>query len=181
LGKGLARLHLATAEQFGFDHDNYIGLTPQSNGWTRDGHEFFGRQRLGYQGDLAVRRNLLSSGERARLERLIDRLPELTPSQPASLIHGDLWGGNLIAGPGGEPALIDPAAHYGWAEADLAMTALFGGFDPAVYAAYQDCRPLAPGWRERFEIYNLYHLLNHLNLFGGGYHAGVMAVLRRYA
>jgi len=102
------------------------------------------------------------------------------PKQPASLIHGDLWGGNAMAGPQGEPAIIDPAAHYGWAEAELAMTTLFGAFPKNFYSAYQAVRPLAPGFTERFDLYNLYHLLNHLNLFGAGYLSQVTSVLRRY-
>ncbi len=145
-----------------------------------DGHAFFGEQRLLYQGCLALERGLLSAGEMLRLEQLVNRLPELIPLQPASLIHGDLWSGNALSGPGGEPALIDPAAHYGWAEAELAMTALFGGFPGEFYRAYQEAASLEPGWRERFQIYNLYHLLNHLNLFGRGYRTDVVNILQAY-
>ena len=115
------------------------------------------------------------------LERVIDRLPQLIMTQPASLSHGDLWGGNVITGPGGEPVLIDPAAHYGWAEAELAMTSLFGRFDRAVYNAYRSVRPIEPGYEDRFDLYNLYHLLNHLNLFGHGYHEQVMSIVQRYS
>jgi fructosamine-3-kinase len=107
-------------------------------------------------------------------------LCELVPEQPASLLHGDLWSGNAITDDRGSPAIIDPAAYYGWAEADLAMTALFGGFADRFYSAYMETRPLSSGWRERFGLYNLYHLLNHLNLFGRGYYGQVMGVVRKY-
>lgn len=181
LGVQLAALHNITSERFGFEHDNYIGSTPQPNPWTADGHEFFAQHRLRFQGELARKSGLLWGDELTRLEGVISRLPDLIPAQPASLIHGDLWGGNIMAGPRGEPVLIDPAAHYGWAEAELAMTTLFGRLPPAAYRAYTDVRPLAAGYEERFELYNLYHLLNHLNLFGRGYHGQVTTVLRRYA
>ena len=97
------------------------------------------------------------------------------------MIHGDLWSGNAISGPQGEPALIDPAAHYGWAEAELGMTALFGGFSEAFYRAYDEAAGLQAGWRERLPLYNLYHLLNHLNLFGAGYLGQVQGILDRFA
>jgi len=117
----------------------------------------------------------------AQVDSIIRRLPELVPAQPASLLHGDLWSGNVTSGSSGEPALIDPAAHYGWAEAELGMTVLFGGFPPGFYAAYQDARPLPNGWRDRLTLYNLYHLLNHLNLFGAIYLDQVRFVIQRFA
>lgn len=180
-GQQLAGLHNHTDERFGFEHDNYIGSTPQPNTWTDDGYAFFAEQRLGFQAQLAAERGLLSYSEVGQVERISARLAELIPEQPASLIHGDLWGGNAIADVHGQPALIDPAAHYGWAEAELGMTALFGGFGAAFYAAYEEARPLESGYQERFPLYNLYHLLNHLNLFGSGYHGQVKAILDRYA
>lgn len=180
-GRQLAALHDHTADRFGFEHDNYIGSTPQPNPWTEDGYEFFARQRLIYQARLAHSRSLLSKADVRRVERLAARLPELVPLQPASLIHGDLWSGNAVTDDQGRPALIDPAAHYGWGEAELGMTALFGGFPDAFYHAYEETRPLEPGYRGRFPIYNLYHLLNHLNLFGSGYLPQVQSVLQRYA
>jgi fructosamine-3-kinase len=114
-------------------------------------------------------------------EYLAARLADLIPEQPASIIHGDLWSGNVMTNSKGDPAIIDPAAYFGWAEADLAMTSLFGGFPPVFYQAYQEFRPLQPGWRERFPLYNLYHLLNHLNLFGASYREPVMGILENYS
>ncbi|UYN89766.1 MAG: fructosamine kinase family protein [Anaerolineales bacterium] len=180
LGRGLAQLHQHTSPQFGFAHDNYIGSTPQPNGWMADGFAFFAVRRLGYQARLAHSHGLLDADEVAAIQRLAARLPQLVPAQPASLLHGDLWAGNAITDGAGAPALIDPAAHYGWAEAELGMTALFGGFPLEFYAAYEAERPLEPGWRQRLSLYNLYHLLNHLNLFGRSYHAQVIEVVKSY-
>jgi fructosamine-3-kinase len=180
-GRRLAALHNHTNDRFGFAHNNYIGSTPQPNAWTEDGWQFFGEQRLLYQARLANRRGLLARAEVERVERLVTRLAEFIPRQPASLIHGDLWSGNATTNRKGEPAIIDPAAHYGWAEAELAMTALFGSFPEAFYRAYQEVRPLEADFRGRFPIYNLYHLLNHLNLFGSGYLGQVLQILHRFS
>jgi fructosamine-3-kinase len=179
-GRQLAALHNHTSPQFGSDKDNYIGSTPQPNPRQEDGYIFFAEHRLRFQGGLASRRGLLGKGELDHLERLCQRLRDLVPEQPASLIHGDLWSGNAMTDQSGAPAIIDPAAHYGWGEAELAMTALFGAFPDVFYQAYQEVRPLEKGFRERFPIYNLYHLLNHLNLFGSGYWGDVVHILRRY-
>jgi protein-ribulosamine 3-kinase len=180
LGEGLANLHSQEGKRFGFEHDNYIGSTPQPNPWIDDGYEFFAEHRLVYQARLARDKDLLARSDAAQVHRLAERLPELIPQQPASLLHGDLWAGNVISDEGGQPALIDPAAHYGWAEAELGMTTLFGGFDEHFYRAYESARRLDRGWRERLPIYNLYHLLNHLNIFGADYHSQVMRVLSGY-
>jgi fructosamine-3-kinase len=180
LGERLAALHRVTHDRFGFDHDNYIGLTPQPNTWEADGHYFFAEHRLLQLGRRCLERGLLERRDWRQLERLADQLPALIPAQPASRLHGDLWSGNIIPGPDGEACLIDPAAHYGWAEADLAMMTLFGQPPREFFAAYEAARPLAAGYRGRFEVYNVYHLLNHLGLFGGGYREAVEAVLRRY-
>jgi fructosamine-3-kinase len=179
-GRQLAALHNKMGDRFGFEHDNYIGSTPQPNPWTADGYTFFAEQRLLYQAQLARRRNLLDGRETRMVETVVGKLRDLVPEQPACLIHGDLWSGNALADANGNPALIDPAAHFGWAEAELGMTQLFGGFPAAFYGAYEEARPLEAGWQQRLPLYNLYHLLNHLNLFGSGYHAQVMGTLRRY-
>lgn len=179
-GQRLAHLHHHTHSHFGFLHDNYLGSTPQPNQWLEDGFEFFAERRLLFQGRLARERGRLSQAALQKLERLAGRLQNLIPAQPASLLHGDLWGGNVIGGPGGQAYLIDPAAHYGWAEAELAMTTLFGRFPETFYSAYVAVRPLAAGYGARFVIYNLYHLLNHLNLFGESYLGAVEAIIQRY-
>jgi fructosamine-3-kinase len=186
-GRRFARLHRESvreaAEPFGFPHDDYLGATPQPNGWTADWVDFFRRRRLGFQLDLA-REAGRSDDEIDRLgDRLLDHLDEWLdiPEEPACLLHGDLWSGNYLSDDAGEPVLVDPAAYYGHREADLAMTELFGGFDRAFYAAYEAEWPLPPGSPERREIYKLYHLLNHLNLFGRGYRAQCAAILKRFA
>lgn len=181
LGNQLAHVHRQTSPKFGFDHDNYIGSTPQPNSRHTDGYAFFAENRLRFQARLAVERGYLNTDDLEQLESIVAQLKHLIPQQPASLLHGDLWSGNAITDSEGEPALIDPAVHYGWAEAELGMTALFGGFPDRFYLAYLEVHPLQPGWRERFPIYNLYHLLNHLNLFGSGYLGPVRAILRRFS
>lgn len=180
LGRELAVLHLHTNPEFGFQHDNYIGSTPQPNTWCADGFAFFAEHRLLFQARLARRRGLLPPDDLLAVKRLVGRLSHLVPEQPASLLHGDLWSGNVLSTAFGVPALIDPAVYYGWAEAELAMTALFGAFPERFYLAYSEMRPLEKGYRQRFGLYNLYHLLNHLNLFGSGYLADVQAILNRY-
>ncbi len=167
LGRELAALHAHHADAFGWTRDNTIGSTPQPNGWLDDWVRFWRERRLGYQLDLAARH-----GHRLRGgERLLERLDALLAGHvPApSLLHGDLWGGNWAALTDGTPVLFDPAVYHGDREADLAMTELFGGFDPAFYAAYREAAPLADGYAVRRDLYNLYHVLNHVNLFGGSY------------
>ncbi len=180
LGTGLARMHQASTTGFGLAFDNYCGATPQPNSMLPDGHQFFAERRLLYQGRMALDSGLLEYEVLCQLERLCARLPDLVPEQPASLLHGDLWHGNLHADSRGAPVLIDPACYYGWAETDIAMTQLFGGFAAEFYTAYQAQSPLQPGWKQRLGIYNLYHLLNHLNLFGHSYHQQVIQVLKSY-
>jgi fructosamine-3-kinase len=181
LGEQLAALHRCSAPAFGLDHDNFIGGTAQRNGWLSPWPSFFGERRLRPQLELAAAAGRLPSARRRALEGLITRLDQLlgVDGEPA-LIHGDLWGGNLVAAPGGAPALIDPAVSYSHREAELAYTELFGGFSARFYAAYNAAWPLDHGYAERRDLYNLYHLLNHLNLFGESYGAQVDVVLRRY-
>lgn len=179
-GEMLAAQHDHHGPTFGFPADNYCGETRQINTRTKNGHEFFARCRLLPQGQWAFDAGKLDGPALKRLEHLCNRLPELIPEQPPSLIHGDLWTGNLMFAADGKPVLVDPAASWSWAEADLAMTRLFGGFGPSFHRAYTAARPLEPGFEDRVVVYNLYHLLNHLNLFGGAYHSDVMAVLRAF-
>lgn len=177
LGRGLAALHRQSPEGFGLDHDNFIGRLPQPNAPTDDWPSFYRERRLLpmltlARADVALRR---------RFDRLFDRLPELVgPPEPPSRLHGDLWGGNLHVDAEGAPALIDPAVHGGHREIDLAMMKLFGGFSSRVFASYAEAHPLAPGHEERVALYQLYPLLVHAALFGGGYLASVDAHLRAY-
>jgi fructosamine-3-kinase len=179
LGRGLAALHRASAPAYGLDHDNYLGIMPQHNGWMPSWSAFFRERRLRVQGDLARRNGRLAGARARRLDQLLDRLDTWLGSHepPPALLHGDLWSGNVLIGPGGAPAVIDPAVSYGDREAELAYTALFGGFPEPFYRAYAEAWPLPDGWQERRELYNLYHLLNHLNLFGGGYRSQVEETL----
>jgi len=182
LGAGLAQLHRASAPQFGFSRDNYCGATPQPNAWTESWVAFYGAWRLGHQLARAVDGGRLSAHEARLVERLIMRLGDWIDEPPASsLIHGDLWSGNLHCDRLGRPALLDPAVYYAHREAELGMMTLFGGFSVRVFDAYHAAFPLEPRWRDRQPLYQLYHLMNHLNLFGAGYHADVMAIVRRFA
>ncbi len=171
LGHQLAALHMLPQPCFGFESDNAIGATPQPNPRCDDWVEFFRRNRLEHQ--LALARN--AGGSDAALQtkgaRLCNRLGELFAGyDPAkSLLHGDLWSGNFAALENGDPVIFDPAVYWGDREADLAMTELFGRFPRAFYGAYASAFPLDPGYPVRRDLYNLYHVLNHLNLFGSGY------------
>ncbi|HYM28325.1 MAG TPA: fructosamine kinase family protein, partial [Steroidobacteraceae bacterium] len=171
LGEGLAALHAVTAPRFGWVRDNTIGRTPQANGWCTSWEQFFRERRLRPQLELAAANGMGALA--AAGERLLGALPGLlgahTPA--ASLLHGDLWGGNWLAAADGTPVVFDPAVYYGDRETDLAMTHLFGGFGPAFYRAYHDVAPPLPGAEVRAGLYKLYHVLNHANLFGGGYAA----------
>lgn len=182
LGRQLAGLHRVTAAAYGLEHGNYCGATPQDNRWLPTWIGFYGQRRLGFQMDLAGRQGLMPAERRHRLERLIgqlDRWIDEGACRP-SLLHGDLWSGNWLVDAAGQPVLIDPAVYYGEREADLAMCRLFGGFPADFYAAYDASWPPAPGRDERVPLYQLYHLLNHLNLFGESYGGQVDSILRRY-
>lgn len=158
-GRALAVQHQQTADKFGYQQDNYLGVLPQRNPWTTDGHAFFAEHRLLRYLEVPNCSDALGPAYRSRLERVADRLPELIPAQPASLLHGDLWHGNLLPTPGGEPALIDPAVYYGWPEAELSMLHGCGKIPDAFYSAYEEAHPLADGWLERLP---LLHLREHL-------------------
>lgn len=170
LGEGLATLHGQVAGQFGWSRDNTIGSTAQLNTWTDDWKAFFADKRLAYQLSLARQNGapstLIDLGQSVR-----EAVPQFFSNyEPVpSLLHGDLWSGNCAADTDGEPVVFDPATYYGDREADLAMTELFGGFDDSFYEAYSAAWRLDPGYSTRKDLYNLYHVLNHFNLFGGGY------------
>ena len=178
-GRQLAALHRTSAEAFGWSRDNTIGATPQHNIWADDWIAFWRERRLGFQLELAA-----ANGHGGRLqslgEQVLERFPALVDHSPRpSLLHGDLWGGNIGFTRDGEPVIYDPATYYGDREAELAMTELFGGFSADFYAAYREAWPIDPGYRVRRNLYNLYHVLNHLNLFGGSYGAQAQGMMQR--
>ena len=184
-GRQFARLHGHQGPYFGFASDNFIGSTAQPNTPVGEGDDwagFFLERRLRFQAEMAEEnghgselRSLLENGEN-RIAELLAAAPE-----PPGLLHGDLWGGNYMVDDQGKPCLIDPAVHYGHREADLAMTRLFGGFTPAFYSAYEEAWPLEPVHADRLPLYQLYHLLNHLNLFGSAYYSQCRQILSRFA
>ncbi len=182
LGDRLAEQHRVTAQAYGLDHHNYCGATPQANGWRSSWIDFYGQQRLAFQMELAAQNGRLPSARRRRLEHLIERLDAWIDEQAVqpALLHGDLWGGNWLIAAQNEPVLIDPAVYFGDREAELAMCRLFGGFPDSFYRAYDEAWPPAPGRDERVPLYQLYHLLNHLSLFGESYGGQVDRILRHY-
>ncbi|YAF93909.1 MAG: fructosamine kinase family protein [Nodularia sp. CChRGM 3473] len=168
MGRKLATMHKATSSQgFGWKIHNTIGSTPQINTWTADWTEFYAKHRLDYQFQLARQRG----GNFPKQDQLLAIIPELFAEhqvQP-SLVHGDLWGGNAGFTTAGEPVIFDPATYFGDREVDIAMTELFGGFPAGFYQGYHEVLALDAGYEQRKTLYNLYHILNHFNLFGGGY------------
>jgi fructosamine-3-kinase len=170
LGRGLAAMHRVTRPQFGWRRDNTIGSTLQPNGMTDSWPVFWRERRLGFQLATAAHNGhggALQSGGQRLLESVHLWFEDYSP--PAALLHGDLWGGNHAFTTAGEPVIFDPAVYFGDRETDLAMTELFGGYPRDFYAAYQAAYPLDPGYASRKALYQLYHVLNHLNLFGSAY------------
>jgi protein-ribulosamine 3-kinase len=177
LGRQLAMLHLNTQRNdFGFACDNFLATTPQPNNWQSSWLEFWREQRLGFQLQLYAQKSgedlLLKKGDQLMLE-LENFLSEV--QEPAVLLHGDLWSGNAMADLQGEPVIFDPACYYGHREAEFGMMRLFGGFGPRCEAAYQEVWSFADGFENRFRLYQLYHELNHLNLFGSAYYPACLA------
>ena len=184
-GRSLARLHGYTNSTFGLDRDNYIGSLKQVNTPHAKWDDFFIHCRLEPQVKMArdspgPGTGDIGMGDVLRFERLYAKLPSLFPDEPPALMHGDLWCGNFLCAASGKPVLIDPAVYFGHREMEIAMTKLFGGFEPGFYSAYIDERPMEPGWEERVDLCNLYPLLVHMNLFGGGYAQRVRQSLKRY-
>jgi fructosamine-3-kinase len=168
MGRRLAALHAAPGPlKFGWEQDNTIGSTPQINTWTLDWASFFTEHRLAYQLQLAQRKG----GQFPQTQALLEHSQRLLAGHqpPPALVHGDLWSGNTAVLTTGEPVILDPATYYGDPEVDLAMTELFGGFPAAFYRGYQETRAIPSDYQVRKTLYNLYHILNHFNLFGGGY------------
>ena len=179
-GKKMALLHLHHNDEFGFDHDNYIGSLPQSNRYHSVWSSFFVSERLEPQIKLARNTQKIDRKIVQMFERFFKKTPALFPEEKPSLVHGDLWSGNFMTDEKGEAVIMDPAVYYGHREMDLAMSQLFGGFDPRFYAAYHEIFPLESGWQERMDFCNLYPLMVHVNLFGGGYLNSVISILKRF-
>ncbi|MCH8556965.1 MAG: fructosamine kinase family protein [Balneolia bacterium] len=179
-GNGLAALHRNTASGYGLSHNNYIGRLPQNNSPHEDWVTFFMIRRIEPQIRAAVDSGLMPSSCIKKLPLLQRSAASLFPDEPASLLHGDLWSGNYLYSESGQAALIDPAVYYGNREIELAFTMLFGRFPAGFYEAYEEAWPIEPGFAQRRDLYNLYPVLVHVNLFGGGYVSQANAIFNQY-
>ena len=180
LGRGLAAIHRFTHSKFGFENNNYCGASLQNNQWKSNWAEFFRDNRLSFLLKLIQKERPLPLSEMKIYEKLLSRIPEFIPkSSTPVLIHGDLWSGNFMQTSKG-PALIDPAAYFADREIEFAIMTMFGGFSPTFYAAYNEANPLPSDWKERNLLYQLYHVLNHYYLFGGGYQNQALRIARSY-
>jgi len=179
-GQRLAQLHKNTADQYGLDHDNYIGKLPQSNSRHDSWIDFFVGERLEPQLKMAIADGKLAKSINQNFERLYKKLPEMLTDESPALLHGDLWGGNYFYDSTGKPVIYDPAVYYGNREIEIAFTHLFGGFSSVFYQAYQEILPIAPGFDVRKNMYNLYPLLVHTNLFGGSYARRVKSTIQQF-
>ncbi len=180
-GSSLAELHRTTADQFGLDHDNYMGSVPQPNTQSANWAEFYSTQRIEPLVKKCMDEGLCDSSVARPIARLCNKLDTLIPREAPALIHGDLWSGNFLCTKDGKSAIFDPASHYGHREADIAMTMLFGGFQPQFYNSYEAAYPLQPEFSDRVGIHQLYPLLIHVLLFGESYLGRVREVLREYS
>jgi fructosamine-3-kinase len=180
-GRALASLHRQTADECGFGADNFIGSLPQANQWTAGWATFFGEHRIAAQLQIGERTGGLPAKLVSLGARLVQRMPNLVPDDvEPSLLHGDLWSGNYMITDGGQPVIIDPAVYFGHREIEIAFTQMFGGFPDGFYEGYNEAWPLDSGFSSRRDLYNLYPLLVHANLFGGGYVSRCESVIRRY-
>lgn len=175
----LSKLHQNYNSDFGLDHNNYIGSLHQENSEKPSWEKFFIENRLEPLIKMGFDKELLDKGHVNKFQGLFERLPKLIPTEKPSLLHGDLWSGNLLCGKLQVPVFIDPAVYYGHREIDISMTQMFGGFDPVFLSHYHEVYPLEKGWEERMEIHNLYPNLVHLNLFGRSYLGGIERVLEK--
>lgn len=180
LGTSLSLLHKKNSAAYGLDHDNYIGSLPQYNTIKKSWIEFFTTHRLQVQLKIAIDSKTISLSHLNKFETLFKKLPSILIEEKPCLVHGDLWSGNLITDEAGSPCLIDPAVYYGNREVDLAMTQLFGGFTDSFYQSYINAFPVEQGLQDRLDIYNLYPLLVHVNLFGQSYLSQVLSTLTKY-
>ena len=183
LARKLAELHRISQDHFGLDHDNFIGSTPQKNNLEKDGIIFFRDHRIQFQRQLAQKAGLLPVSIDKKIDSLcenLNRFLDASGERPA-LMHGDLWSGNYFPDSKGNPCIFDPAVYYGLREADIAMTELFGKLPERFYDAYHEAFPMNHGYHERKDLYNLYHLLNHLNLFGSSYLSSVQKIVNRFS
>jgi fructosamine-3-kinase len=178
-GAALAILHRNTNDQFGLDHDNYIGRLSQSNGLTSKWLAFYAQHRIEPQLKMAMDKGLMHSNFIKMSERAFKMIEQEHPPVIPSLLHGDLWNGNLMFSRTGEPVFIDPAVYYGYREMDIAMMKLFGGFEPGL-SQYNEILPLDPGWQNRLPFYQLYYILVHVNLFGGPYVSSALRILKKF-
>ncbi|WP_373493570.1 fructosamine kinase family protein [Aquiflexum sp.] len=179
LGVGLAQLHMATQESFGYAKDNFIASIVQLNSPTSSWHEFFIENRLEPLAGKAYYEGLMSLDFLKKFKKTYPVLENIFPKEKPALLHGDLWSGNIMRGKNGSPSLIDPAVYYGHREMDLAFSRMFGGFDADFYKSYETVFPLEPGFEERLPVYNLYPLLVHLLLFGKSYLTGIERTVDR--
>ncbi|SEG32401.1 fructosamine kinase family protein [Algoriphagus boritolerans] len=180
LGLGLAHLHLTHSKTFGLESDNYIASLHQKNHEYESWSDFFIEQRLEPMLGMAYFDKLIPLDFLKKFQTIYSKIDSIFPKEKPSLVHGDLWSGNVICNQEGKPCLIDPAVYYGHREMDLAFSRLFGGFDTRFYDAYESIIPLEPGFESRIGIYNLYPLLVHLNLFGTAYLPGIEKIIKRF-
>jgi fructosamine-3-kinase len=181
-GNAMARLHkFHQNDRYGLSYSNYIGRLDQYNEFSEDWISFFIGQRLEIQLRLAFDNGYIDRSYLQSCARFYQRLPDLLPVEPPSLLHGDLWSGNFMTGKEGQPVIIDPAVYYGNREIELSFTKMFGGFDRQFYRSYMEAYPLEPGFENRVDIYNIYPHLVHVNLFGPSYLGGVTPVIRKYS
>lgn len=180
LGRGLALIHEYTNNKFGFRNNNYCGATEQNNNWESDWSVFFVENRLRFLLTLIQNKRPFSYSEQEMFDKLLMKIPDLIPKESCPvLIHGDLWSGNYMSTKQG-PALIDPAVYYADREMEFAIITMFGGFSQKFYNAYNEVNPLAKDWRSRNSLYQLYHVLNHYYLFGGGYGSQALSIAQQF-
>lgn len=180
LGKALAQLHLIQFPNFGHQKENFIGSLPQSNQQHSNWSSFYEHERIRPQIELADKKGLLLARDMNNFALLFQKLNNLLPNSKASMIHGDLWIGNIICGPNQNPILVDPSYALADREMDMAMSKLFGGFQTAFYQSYQEVFPLEKSFEDRIELLQLYYLLVHLNIFGSSYYTQTIDCLKKY-